>query len=186
MDMGSGMDMGSSPSNSTSLMMMTMMTPYLHFTGGDYLYFEPLHPSSAGAIAGASIFLVFLAILERLLNAARSSLEVYWRKRAILLTSRINGPGGPGLTRQLTIQSFPKNEDMDVVTYGTSLRTIPPFIAAHDIPRGIIYAFQAFLLYALMIAIMTFQAAYVISIIVGLGLGEVIFGRFCAGRLHSD
>lgn len=33
-------------------------------------------------------------------------------------------------------------------------RTIPPFIPAHDIPRGALYAFQALLTYALMLAVM--------------------------------
>ena len=33
-------------------------------------------------------------------------------------------------------------------------RTIPPFIASHDIPRGALYAFQALLMYALMLAVM--------------------------------
>lgn len=36
----------------------------------------------------------------------------------------------------------------------TSARVIVPFIAAHDIPRGAIYALQAFLSYALMLAVM--------------------------------
>ena len=35
-----------------------------------------------------------------------------------------------------------------------SPRTIPPFIASHDIPRGALYAFQALLMYALMLAVM--------------------------------
>jgi copper transporter 1 len=35
-----------------------------------------------------------------------------------------------------------------------SARMIVPFIAAHDIPRGAIYAFQALLSYTLMLAVM--------------------------------
>jgi len=65
-----------------------------------------------------------------------------------------------------------------------SLRTIPPFIAEHDIPRGILFAFQMFLGYLLMLAVMTFQAAYLISIILGLGIGEAVFGR--VSRLSSS
>lgn len=36
----------------------------------------------------------------------------------------------------------------------TNPRTMAPFIAAHDIPRGIIHASQALLGYALMLAVM--------------------------------
>jgi copper transporter 1 len=34
------------------------------------------------------------------------------------------------------------------------LRAVPPFIAGHDIPRGILYAFQMFIGYLLMLAVM--------------------------------
>jgi copper transporter 1 len=58
-----------------------VMTPYLHFAGGDHLYFKSWQPSSHGAIAGASIALVILAILERLLHATRGAMDARWRRR---------------------------------------------------------------------------------------------------------
>jgi copper transporter 1 len=58
-----------------------IMTPYLHFTGGDHLYFKSWQPSSHGAIAGASIALLILAILERLLHATRGVMYSRWRRR---------------------------------------------------------------------------------------------------------
>ena len=57
------------------------MIPYFHFTGGDHLYFSSWHPSSHAAIAGASIGLFVLAILERLLHATRGALDTRWRRR---------------------------------------------------------------------------------------------------------
>ena len=66
---------------STNSSELIMMTPYLHFTGGDPLYFKSWHPSSQGAIAGASIALLILAILERLLHATRGIMDARWRKR---------------------------------------------------------------------------------------------------------
>lgn len=62
------MDMPDSSSSSSS---ESMMIPYLHFTGGDYLFFVGVAPTSSGAIAGACIALVVLAILERVVAAAR-------------------------------------------------------------------------------------------------------------------
>ncbi len=35
-----------------------------------------------------------------------------------------------------------------------SPRTIPPFIPSHDVPRGVLFALQALLYYALMLAVM--------------------------------
>ena len=60
---------------------MDMMMPYLHFTGGDNLFFKSWHPSSNGAIAGASIALVVLALSERLLFSIRGAMEARWRRR---------------------------------------------------------------------------------------------------------
>ncbi len=60
---------------------LILMTPYLHFNGGDHLYFKSWHPSSRAAIAGASIALLVLAILERLLHATRGVMDARWRRR---------------------------------------------------------------------------------------------------------
>jgi len=51
-----------------------------------------------------------------------------------------------------------------------------PFTPAQNIPRGAIHALQALLGYFLMLAVMTFQAGYLISVVIGLGLGEILFG----------
>ena len=60
---------------------MDMMMPYLHFAGGDNLFFKSWHPSSNGAIARASIVLVVLAVLERFIFAIRGAMEARWRRR---------------------------------------------------------------------------------------------------------
>ena len=60
---------------------------------------------------------------------------------------------------------------------------VVPFIAPHDIPRGIIHFFQAILGYAFMLAVMTFNLGFILSICVGFGVGEILFGRF--GGAHN-
>jgi len=64
----------------TSTSRMDTMMPYLHFTGGDNLFFKSWRPSSNGAIAGASIALMMLAISEILLFSIRGAMEVRWRR----------------------------------------------------------------------------------------------------------
>ena len=97
MDM-SGMDMpgnssmsgdGASMSSGNSSMSMDMggspgMMMYLHFTGGDHLFFKGLAPSSGGALAGASLVLVLLSIFERALYAGRALLEAHWRQAYVV------------------------------------------------------------------------------------------------------
>lgn len=79
-------------SDNTSLFLITFtmsssedvtMIPYLHFTGGDHLYFSSWEPSSRGAIAGASLGLLILAILERGLHATRAVMDARWRRYAL-------------------------------------------------------------------------------------------------------
>lgn len=61
---------------------MGSMVPWLHFTiGGDTLWFFGWVPTSAGAMVGACIGLVLLAIFDRWLAACRSLLEAHWHKR---------------------------------------------------------------------------------------------------------
>ena len=70
--------------------MMVMMMPWLHFTGGDYLFFRSWHPTSAGAIAGACIGLALLAIFDRWIAASRNVLESHWRQRCVLPCFTVN------------------------------------------------------------------------------------------------
>jgi copper transporter 1 len=84
MDMNSPSD--SSSSSSTGMSSTGMMIPWLHFTGGDNLYFKSLRPSSKGAIAGACLVLILLALFERWVAAMRAVLEAYWRKRFVLVS----------------------------------------------------------------------------------------------------
>lgn len=65
--------------------MVMMMTPYLHFTTdyGDPLWFAAWAPVSSGAIAGACIGLVMLAMFERLLNGIQGVLEQEWVVRYV-------------------------------------------------------------------------------------------------------
>jgi len=166
----------------------SVMIPWLHFGGGDNLIFKSVHPSSKGAIAAACIVLAVIAMFERWLAATRSSLEAKWRQRTLSLISRRDDSAY--LTSDDKEKASEVASDIQSVARTNSplprktLRAMAPFIAAHDIPRGAIHAIQVSLGYTLMLAVMTFQAAYLISIIVGLGVGEVLFGRIGSSATH--
>lgn len=171
----------SMPQGSTSSM---MMVPYLHFTGGDYLFFQTWRPTSSGAIAGACIGLALLGILDRWIAASRSVLQNHWQQKSLALISQRGAalPSGNSLSEKsefLDVNLGVQVESKQAVSNPPSIvkRTIPPFIAKIDVPRGLIHACQSLLGYILMLAVMTFNAAFIISIILGLGIGEVIFGR---------
>lgn len=76
-------------------------------------------------------------------------------------------------------------------------RSTPPFILSHDLVRGIAFAGHSALQFAFMLVVMcvpldfymlitltlhsrTFQVGFILSIVVGLGVGETLFGRFAS------
>ncbi|KAG6331588.1 hypothetical protein ID866_7503 [Astraeus odoratus] len=140
------------------------MLPYLHFTLGDTLWFLGWVPQSVGAMIGACIGLFLLALLERWLVACRAIMELHWGARADLMHAE---------KLDVTPIAAPKSAFIRAFKWPA-----PPFIAAHDIPRGITYAAQALLNYLFMLAVMTFQLGYIFALLTGMGFGEMLFGRF--------
>lgn len=82
------------------------------------------------------------------------------------------------------------------------MRQAPPFILSQDISRGVLHAVQTTFNFIFMLSVMfvlfmfttllcsrayrTFNAAFIIAVIVGLGVGETLFGRFAGhARQHS-
>ncbi|KII93445.1 hypothetical protein PLICRDRAFT_99956 [Plicaturopsis crispa FD-325 SS-3] len=171
---------------------MMMMTPYFHFTGGDNLFFASWMPSSSGAIAGACIGLFVLTLIERGLAAFRGVLEARWKSKCVpRFSPLVHGPAlavvsgkQKGDARASTQSSDEDKGATSAASSVKSTRVFAPFIAANDVPRGIAYVIQMLLAYVLMLAVMTFNAAYIITIILGLGIGEVVFGRFGGAHGH--
>jgi solute carrier family 31 (copper transporter), member 1 len=147
------------------------MLTYLHFTvGGDVLWFQGWVPEGSGPMFGACVGLFLLAMLERWIAACRGVMESYWAKRAqIAYANKLNGNGAAG-----TKASAPP------MTLQTTLlmRRLPPFIFEHDIMRGFMHSGQAALNFAFMLVVMTFQVGFILSIVIGLGVGETLFGRY--------
>lgn len=172
--------------NSTTT--MTMMTPWLHFSGGDYLIFKTWIPESKGAIAGACIALVAFCILERWIAALRRQMEIQWGSRALAL---ILQKQHNSIDTQIDDKPEDLSNKIDVieeripssVAVRSRSRLVPPFIPRHDITRGIFQAVQSLFSYTLMLAVMTFNASYIVSIVLGLAIGEILFGRI--GRLNG-
>ncbi|TFY67342.1 hypothetical protein EVJ58_g1690 [Rhodofomes roseus] len=155
----------STASSSMDMDSMMMMVPYLHFTGGDNLFFKTLAPSSHGAIAGACMVLVALAICERWFASVRSRLTVHWRQRALAIAankdiSERSATWTPTKEQdaadieEVNVNSLSGKFAAPVFVIRRASRNIEPFILLHDLPRGILYALQAFLAYTLMLAVM--------------------------------
>ncbi|KAH9996563.1 hypothetical protein BJV77DRAFT_987657 [Russula vinacea] len=129
-----------------------LMTPYLHFIGGDHLYL------------GASITLLIFALLERLLHATRGAMDARWRRSSTSLLaqrSRLNAtlPAGDGASLWRKKEKRDESAQVEVigstkVSHVQGSRTLPPFVLSRDAARGALYSLQASLDYALMLAVM--------------------------------
>lgn len=167
------------------------MNSWLHFGKSDYLLFEAWRPSSNGAIIGASIAIFASGVLDRSLAAWRRSQEDHWRTRTLALLSKQPAHAlsssvphrGKTISAREVVEETPRSDSSQDVrsTSYTILRSIPPFIPSHDIPRGIMHSIQTASSYVLMLIVMTFNAAYIIPVILGLGMGEALFGRIAYG-----
>ncbi|KAN0087853.1 Ctr copper transporter [Tylopilus felleus] len=168
--MDNSMGNSSSMNTTTSMSMSMSMIPWLHFGNADAVLFDSWRPLSHSAIAGACIGLFLFAILERSFAAFRRTQETRWRARAVVVSS-----DGCSSTGKLDPCEAPAGS-----AHGQPL--VPPFRFSHDIPRGVIQAIQSTFAYALMLVVMTYNGAYIISIILGLGVGEILFGRMGRDR----
>ncbi|KAJ7510773.1 Ctr copper transporter family-domain-containing protein [Mycena galericulata] len=159
-----GMDM--SMDDGMTLANGTMMT-VLHFTLGDTIWFAGWVPQTRGAMAGACIGLLILALVDRWLAAVRAMMELHWREAGERLRK----------ANELKGRKDGNEKEKRSGIARMRLRT-PPFVPAHDIMRGVMHSVQAALAYAFMLVIMTFQGAYIITIVLGLGIGQMLFGRY--------
>ncbi|KAJ7282506.1 Ctr copper transporter [Mycena rebaudengoi] len=143
-----------------------MMKTYLHFTPGDTLIFASVVPTSPGAVFGS---------VSRIGGCAR-----------------MQGGCSGGLTAHLTsayyhvdpkahsASSSPSPADADLTAAATTAPPAPApprFVLSHELARGGVEGLQTTLHYLLMLVVMTFNAAYIISVILGVVVGEVAFGR---------
>ncbi|KAJ7478554.1 CTR copper uptake transporter [Mycena latifolia] len=142
----------------------TMMTT-LHFSLGDTLWFAGCVPQSKGALAG----LFVLALVDKWVAAVRAMMEAHWRAAAHAGVNTCKNE---------------KGEEKDVrgkVRKRVMRLQAPPFVPAHDVMRGAMHAFQAVLGFVFMLAVMTFQASFILALVLGLGVGEALLGRYAAG-----
>ncbi|KAF8147882.1 CTR copper uptake transporter [Crassisporium funariophilum] len=182
-DVDNGMDMSMDGAMNLA---SGQMLPYLHFTPGDSLWFLGWVPKSNGAMGGACVGLFMLALVDRWLAAIRATAESFWGRSArIAYTNHLNAALAGSKSDDPSELSLKSSIRRSTITSTLTLRTVPPFILHHDIPRGVLYAGQAALGFSFMLAVMTYQAAFILSIVIGLGVGETLFGRYIgASAVH--
>jgi len=127
------------------------MRMYLHFTPGDSVLFGPWIPNTDRAVFGTCVGMFMLAMVDRWFSAITAVMNAYWNKK---------------------VARAPPTELKAI------LSSLPPFVPRHDIPRGIASLGTRAVHFTLMLIVMTQNVSFIVSIIFGLGFGEMLFGRY--------
>ncbi|KAI5809967.1 Ctr copper transporter family-domain-containing protein [Peziza echinospora] len=168
MDMGTGTDTNTSSDNNMHSMPMAFQTN-IHTP----LYALAWTPKSQGQYAGTVVFLILLAFLHRFLVAYKA---VYMRRvhEEEKRRGRVVAEGAGS--------SVKSEEDVNAGDEGKksvgSVWANTPWRFSSELPRAALGTVAAGVGYLLMLAVMTFNVGYFLSVLGGLFLGELVWGRF--------
>ncbi|KNG50131.1 Ctr copper transporter-like protein [Stemphylium lycopersici] len=148
------------------------------------LFSEAWTPSTAGQYAGTCIFLIILAILLRAIFTAKTFLELRavrtaLKRRYVVVAGEKAvvdkvADEADSMTGILTTNGV--QEDVRVVSAPVS--HIQPWRFGVDLPRAFLMMTAAGVGYLLMLAVMTYNVGYFMSVLAGTFVGELAFGRF--------
>ncbi|VUC32323.1 unnamed protein product [Clonostachys rosea] len=184
-DHSMGSDSGNDTTSSSSHMMMTFQTD-----SSTPLYSNLWTPTSGGAYAGTCIFLVILAIVARLLVAFKSSQETRWANQAAERRYiAVNGkePLAERITRdrdakQVVISENGVEENVFVVEKKT--HEARPWRFSVDPVRAALDTVIVGVGYLLMLAVMTMNVGYFLSVLAGVFIGSLAVGRYSSIPEH--
>ncbi|CAK5266510.1 unnamed protein product [Mycena citricolor] len=149
--------------------MSLMMKAYLHFTPGDLVLFKSIAPRSGGEIFAACLIFFLLAVGERYLRALHAEFRTRCVARTRRLMARMSAEDGKPLTADAA--------DTHAIPPVPRRAPRTPFILTQELARGALAGVQSTFHYALMLVAMTFNVAYIASIVIGTVVGEMAFGR---------
>ncbi|KAI1415450.1 Ctr copper transporter family-domain-containing protein [Hypoxylon sp. FL1857] len=167
------MDMGSS---SSSIMMTSAEMAMVFFQSVTTpLYSTAWTPQGQGSYAGTCIFLIVLALVHGILIAIRSivfdSNQALHRHRKVVSSDSDDYPGSRS----------------ELESMGNQFRSqwnSHPFRVATETARALLEVVIGGIGYLLMLAVMTMNVGYFLSVLGGIFLGTFVAGRFGASDLH--
>ncbi|KAI9823474.1 MAG: hypothetical protein M1832_002485 [Thelocarpon impressellum] len=190
-----GHDSSSAPSSSSAESSSGMSSTFFAATNSA-LYGTAWTPRSTGAYAGTCIFLILLAALFRALFAGKQMAERRWLDSALDRRYVVVAPGAAARPSEakrarddadastaLLVSARGVEEEVRVVKRRT--RGPVPWRLSVDLPRALLVTVIAGVGYLLMLAVMTFNIGYFLSVLAGTFLGELAVGRYDAvGEQH--
>jgi len=155
------------------------------------LYSAAWTTTSPASYAGSCIFLLVLAIVNRLLLASKTAIERRWVATALARRYIFVAGQTPESERidqdpdakAHTLISAQGVEEKVKVVRRTSRGPIPWRFSA-DLPRALLLVVIMGVTYLLMLAVMTLNVGYFLSVLAGFFIGELAVGRYIAFDEH--
>ncbi|KAG5965542.1 hypothetical protein E4U56_001743 [Claviceps arundinis] len=189
-----GMDGGSSSGSSGGHdnPMPMLMSMVFQTNPSTPLYTSSWTPQSPGAYAGTCLFLIFLAITARLLLAARTLQEARWLDEA--LQRRYVVAQGQTSLSEMMAHEVPAGamkmalsangvEEAVVVVAGRGCE-VRPWRVSVDPLRAVMDTVIVGVGYLLMLAVMTMNVGYFLSVLAGVFVGSLAVGRYSSVGEH--
>ncbi|KAK4177019.1 Ctr copper transporter family-domain-containing protein [Triangularia setosa] len=148
-------------------------------------------PTTTGAYAGTCIFLIVLAVIFRGLLALKSWQELRWmdkemNRRYVVINGKV--PLAENLSRdslgKTAVLSENGVEENVVVVQRRTGGHARPWRLSVDPVRAVIDTVVAGVGYLLMLAVMTMNVGYFLSVLGGTFLGSLLVGRFISATEH--
>ncbi|KAI1340841.1 Ctr copper transporter family-domain-containing protein [Xylariaceae sp. FL0016] len=177
----STMDMSGMDSTTSTMMMSSSMAMVFFQSMATPLYSMSWMPTGAGSYAGTCIFLILLATVHRILIALRH----------VLIDAR--AAPRPAARHMAKVDSLEASETEGYTTgspevVGRQLRSEwrgHPFRIATETVRALFEVVIGGVGYLLMLAVMTLNVGYFLSVLGGIFLGTFVAGRFNAVDNHT-
>ncbi|KAG5635702.1 hypothetical protein H0H81_010350 [Sphagnurus paluster] len=154
------------PGDAAAPLAHSHMTAFLHVHPfSDALWFQGWVAARPRAVLGACVGLFLLGVAERWVAAVRRGVE--------------GGIAGGMRLREAKKDAAPAPMKGNVILDTILLRngTAEPFVATHAWARFVLHAFHAGFAALGMLTLMTFQVLFIVSLALGAGFGEMMYGR---------
>ncbi|KAL9098161.1 MAG: hypothetical protein Q9163_006126 [Psora crenata] len=180
-----------SSGSSTMAMSSSNMEMVFHTSTTSPLFSLSWRPTGTGSYAGTCIFLIFLAAILRGLFAGKHFLERKWLDRA-LERRYIKIRGTPTEADRIDASAdgkygtlvTAKGVEQHVKVVANQSRPVMPWRLSVDVPRAIYVTITAGVGYLVMLAVMTMNVGYFLSVLGGIFVGELLVGRYAQLEEH--